>query len=538
MSLLRRIDKSGTKIRIVVIGKCEIIEDGQSLATLIQQQSQTELVGIFETGHQAIEKMLALSPDIVIIDMALSDMDGLAALTHMRKIVTKAKYVLALTVNNLVIAKAGIVDSPDCFLVKPVLSNDFIKLIHEISVVKPNDGKNSSMFDLQLPDAQVQEAKLAAMRQRRQALAEQQRLGGADKANSYIDLKTLIKNKILSELDVQGMDAPRKSDVRAQIEELFNAILADENFILSRAERMRLFESIISETLSPAQTVQFSCYFPKDVTPNQRFGLHFYAHLQSEDIVKQVAQDVEKFSDELAGNIAKPKTANPTIQLETGMLLTVIPECDELEFDPPELSKKWHGDWTRFSFDFRAKPEHINDTLFVRVSVQVAGIEIAHIKCAIEVANEKPPILNIRYTTKTQTDVTFETKTVNPYQRIFISYSHKDSKVAQLYKTAQVALGNEVFLDVDSLRAGENWKNALAKAIDSADILQLFWSENSANSEYCRYEWDYALQHKCPDNRCETFIRPVYWQQPMPQPPTELEHLNFKYAPFQDETSR
>jgi pilus assembly protein CpaF len=96
-------------------------------------------------------------------------------------------------------------------------------------------------------DPNSEESKLAAMRQRRQAIGEQQRPGV--KQNSYIDLKTRVQNKLLSELDHQAMDITRKNEVRARIEELFNAILADESMVLSRAERHNLFESIVAEIL-------------------------------------------------------------------------------------------------------------------------------------------------------------------------------------------------------------------------------------------------------------------------------------------------
>jgi pilus assembly protein CpaF len=94
-----------------------------------------------------------------------------------------------------------------------------------------------------------EESKLAAMRQRRQALAEQQRPGATGKGNNYLDLKTRVQNKLLSELDHQSMDVSRKNEVRTHIEELFNAILADESIVISRAERLSLFESIVAEIL-------------------------------------------------------------------------------------------------------------------------------------------------------------------------------------------------------------------------------------------------------------------------------------------------
>ena len=120
------------------------------------------------------------------------------------------------------------------------------------------------------------------------------------------------------------------------------------------------------------------------------------------------------------------------------------------------------------------------------------------------------------------------------YTKIFISYSRRDKAVAEAYRQAQVALGNDVFMDTYSIRTGEDWRAALARAIDSADVFQLFWSENSATSDNVRDEWDYALHYRCPDSRCIDFIRPIFWTMPdpIPNPPAELSHLNFKFVPL------
>jgi pilus assembly protein CpaF len=77
--------------------------------------------------------------------------------------------------------------------------------------------------------------------------------GGAPAAGglapgAYMDLKVRVQNKLLAEMD-QSIDLSRKSEVRHHIEELFNSILAEESMVLSRAERQRLFDSIVAEIL-------------------------------------------------------------------------------------------------------------------------------------------------------------------------------------------------------------------------------------------------------------------------------------------------
>src|SRR5215210_6026743 len=67
-------------------------------------------------------------------------------------------------------------------------------------------------------------------------------------AGSYFDLKTRVQNKLLSELD-PAMDITRTEDVRRTIQDLFEQILAEENIVLSRPEKSRLFEQIAAEIL-------------------------------------------------------------------------------------------------------------------------------------------------------------------------------------------------------------------------------------------------------------------------------------------------
>lgn len=67
-------------------------------------------------------------------------------------------------------------------------------------------------------------------------------------AGSYFDLKTRVQNKLLAEID-PSMDVTRTDEVRRTIQSLFEQILTEENIVLSRPERARLFEQIAAEIL-------------------------------------------------------------------------------------------------------------------------------------------------------------------------------------------------------------------------------------------------------------------------------------------------
>jgi pilus assembly protein CpaF len=97
------------------------------------------------------------------------------------------------------------------------------------------------------PPSDADEARVAAMRTRNAAVAGRGEASMTGRSNNaYIDLKQRIQNRLLAELD-PSMDLSRKNEVRAHIEELFNAILAEESMVLARAERQRLFDQIVAE---------------------------------------------------------------------------------------------------------------------------------------------------------------------------------------------------------------------------------------------------------------------------------------------------
>ncbi|MEJ2209217.1 MAG: CpaF family protein [Anaerolineae bacterium] len=66
--------------------------------------------------------------------------------------------------------------------------------------------------------------------------------------DTFQDLKTRIHKKLIAELDPK-MDVTKTDEVRQTIEEMYDALLTQENLILGRADRQRLLEQIVAEIL-------------------------------------------------------------------------------------------------------------------------------------------------------------------------------------------------------------------------------------------------------------------------------------------------
>jgi pilus assembly protein CpaF len=66
--------------------------------------------------------------------------------------------------------------------------------------------------------------------------------------DTYQDLKNRVQNKLLAGLD-PSTDPSKVQEVRKTIQDLFEQILAEENIVLSRPERARMYEQIAAEIL-------------------------------------------------------------------------------------------------------------------------------------------------------------------------------------------------------------------------------------------------------------------------------------------------
>ncbi|MEK7279011.1 MAG: CpaF family protein [Chloroflexota bacterium] len=97
-----------------------------------------------------------------------------------------------------------------------------------------------------------QASKLAELRMRRTEAPA----GQAASRDGLFDIKTRVQNKLLQQLD-PSMDVTRTAEVRKTIEDLYESILNEENIVLARTERKRLFEHIVAEILGfgPLETL-------------------------------------------------------------------------------------------------------------------------------------------------------------------------------------------------------------------------------------------------------------------------------------------
>ncbi len=68
-------------IRVLIADDHEVLSSG--LRMLLESEG-LEVVGLATSGREAVDRTLELQPDVVLLDLAMDEMDGLAALTVIR----------------------------------------------------------------------------------------------------------------------------------------------------------------------------------------------------------------------------------------------------------------------------------------------------------------------------------------------------------------------------------------------------------------------------------------------------------------------
>ena len=100
---------SKTKIKILVVDDHSVVRKG--LLSCLAAKENLKIVGEAANGTEAIRLVSELAPDIVLMDISMPEMDGLAVTEELRKVASQAKVLILSMQSNrdavLRIIKAG-----------------------------------------------------------------------------------------------------------------------------------------------------------------------------------------------------------------------------------------------------------------------------------------------------------------------------------------------------------------------------------------------------------------------------------------------
>ena len=269
--------------------------------------------------------------------------------------------------------------------------------------------------------------------------------------------------------------------------------------------------------------VRFTVYRPQALAPGVWASLLVFAH--KTDLVTEPGQppvdpskQVEAMARAHFGD-APVRSAGEDARSEVfrGARLRITVDLPGLRCNPGEAELDWWEPVHQVVFRLLAGPDLVGSVVRGAVRVWCGPLLLGEVSLAIGVTASAsgPPAPSVA-------------ESAQRYRKIFPSYSHDDQAIVADFAKVVRALGDEYLQDVLALRSGERWQTRLPELIEEADVFQLFWSSNSMRSPYCQQEWEHALALGRP-----LFVRPVYWEDPMPQdptlglPPVALRELHF-----------
>lgn len=261
------------------------------------------------------------------------------------------------------------------------------------------------------------------------------------------------------------------------------------------------------DTKTRADRVYFSVTGPKSMKPGFGYVIDVWAHLNAQrpEVIKRALETTRSSNLYI-------KSKGP-ISVPLGTLLSLHLEISNFIITNPRDTIEWNGEITNATFGVDVPPDAAAGPHLGTVRVYANGVRLLRLHFSLIVGPEELPAGE--YPVRES-----HAKTA------FASYANEDRNdvLGRVQGMLKIFPNYDIFLDVVSLRSGENWENRLEREIASREVFHLFWSEAASRSDWVEREWKIAL-----DTVGIDAIDPVPLQSPeQVPPPRELaEHIHF-----------
>jgi DNA-binding NarL/FixJ family response regulator len=116
--------------RIVLADDHEIVRSG--IRSLLDGHYPWEVCGEAENGQEAVEKVLSLKPELVVLDLSMPIMNGIEAAREIRKKAPSTKIVIFSMHDSPRIAEEAVQAGADAYLAKTAHFSELEKVISSL----------------------------------------------------------------------------------------------------------------------------------------------------------------------------------------------------------------------------------------------------------------------------------------------------------------------------------------------------------------------------------------------------------------------
>lgn len=118
---------TGEKIRVLIVD--DISETRENVRKLLQFEADVDVVGVARTGKEAIQLSQDLTPDVVLMDINMPDMDGISATEAIRAKQPAVQVVILSVQGDQNYMRRAMLAGARDFLTKPPMGDELISAI-------------------------------------------------------------------------------------------------------------------------------------------------------------------------------------------------------------------------------------------------------------------------------------------------------------------------------------------------------------------------------------------------------------------------
>ena len=129
---------SHRKIRLLIVD--DIPETRENLRRLLHFESDVEIVGTAASGEEAIRLATQHRPDLILMDVLMPGLDGLATTERLCELLPKSKVIMMSVQGDAATYRRAMLAGAKEFLIKPFSSDELKKTIQRVSGNSPGRG--------------------------------------------------------------------------------------------------------------------------------------------------------------------------------------------------------------------------------------------------------------------------------------------------------------------------------------------------------------------------------------------------------------
>lgn len=196
------------KIRVLIVDDHAVLRDG--IHALLSLHDDIEIVGEAAEGKEAIEKVRELTPNVVIMDIAMPGMDGLEATRRIHKKNRDIKVLVLSQYDNREYILSCIKAGTSGYIPKRALGSELVSAVRAVhrgdSFLYPSAASALIEEYLQMPGGEDPYEKLTAREREILKLIADGHTSRAIADMLFLSLKTVLghRSKIMEKLDLHN----------------------------------------------------------------------------------------------------------------------------------------------------------------------------------------------------------------------------------------------------------------------------------------------------------------------------------------------